>query len=237
MCSALRDPAVSLFLAPAIGFAVLAAQAQTAPARQPFRSAVDVVTVDVSAIDSGGRPVTGLTADDFELRVEAGRAGSPRRNSSACRRVRCPPRRRARALQHQRRGGGRPPDHGGGRSVEHRQRPRQGRDRRRQPFRQPAQSRRSGGARQHPARTAGDVHGRSRARAAADSGDRRHRHRQPRRAQSGDRGCMAFERRSDVGMAAVYDRECGSLRRARADEAADSRMSSSARTRSVPRRS
>jgi VWFA-related protein len=46
---------------------------------QRFKSSIDVVTVDVSAIDSGGRPVTGLTADDFELRVD----GRPRRITSA----------------------------------------------------------------------------------------------------------------------------------------------------------
>jgi VWFA-related protein len=64
---------VSLFLASAIGLAVLAAQAHTAPSSQPFRSAVDVVRVDVSAIDGGGKPITDLSAADFELRVD-GRA-------------------------------------------------------------------------------------------------------------------------------------------------------------------
>jgi VWFA-related protein len=65
---------VSPLLASAIGLAVLAAQAQTAPSRQPFRSAVDVVRVDVSAIDGSGKPITDLTAADFELRVD----GRPR---------------------------------------------------------------------------------------------------------------------------------------------------------------
>jgi VWFA-related protein len=43
--------------------------AQIAPP-QRFKSSVDVVQVDVSAIDSDGRPITGLTAVDFELRVD-----------------------------------------------------------------------------------------------------------------------------------------------------------------------
>ena len=42
---------------------------QTAPP-QRFKSSVDVVQVDVSAIDSDGRPIIGLTAADFELRVD-----------------------------------------------------------------------------------------------------------------------------------------------------------------------
>jgi len=66
---------------PALSIA-LALLLQSAPApgeRQRFKSSVDVVTVDVSAVDGSGRPVTGLTADDFELRVD----GRPRRLTSA----------------------------------------------------------------------------------------------------------------------------------------------------------
>jgi VWFA-related protein len=70
---------VGFFFAPAgVALAVLAAQAQT-PVVQPFRSAVDVVRVDVSAIDESGRPITDLTAADFELRVD----GRPRTIVSA----------------------------------------------------------------------------------------------------------------------------------------------------------
>jgi VWFA-related protein len=59
-------------------FALLAAQAP-APGTQPFRSSIDVVRVDVSAIDGSGRPIADLTASDFELRVD----GRPRTIVSA----------------------------------------------------------------------------------------------------------------------------------------------------------
>ena len=45
---------------------------------QRFKSSIDVVQVDVSAIDGNGRPITDLKADDFELRVD----GRPRRITS-----------------------------------------------------------------------------------------------------------------------------------------------------------
>ena len=48
------------------------------PPLPTFKSAVDVVAVDVSVIDSQGRPITGLTATDFSLTVD----GRPRRISS-----------------------------------------------------------------------------------------------------------------------------------------------------------
>jgi len=51
-------------------------QSQQPPA---FRSAVDLVPVDVNIVDNTGRPVTGLTAADFTLTVD----GKPRRIASA----------------------------------------------------------------------------------------------------------------------------------------------------------
>jgi VWFA-related protein len=62
-------------LAFALTLALLLHSAQAAPQNQRFTSSIDVVQVDVSAIDGSGRPVTGLTAADFELRVD-GRARS-----------------------------------------------------------------------------------------------------------------------------------------------------------------
>ena len=44
-------------------------------AQEPvFRAGVDLVTVDAIVVDKDGRPVTGLTADDFILTVD----GKPR---------------------------------------------------------------------------------------------------------------------------------------------------------------
>jgi VWFA-related protein len=60
----------------AAGAAVVAA----APQQQTtFKSGVDLVAVDVSAIDKTGKPVDDLTAADFTLKVD----GKPRRLSSA----------------------------------------------------------------------------------------------------------------------------------------------------------
>jgi VWFA-related protein len=56
----------------------LALTLQSGSAPQRFKSSIDLVQVDVSAIDSSGRPVTDLTADEFELRVD----GRPRRITS-----------------------------------------------------------------------------------------------------------------------------------------------------------
>ena len=53
--------------------------AQTEQPTPTFKSAVDLVTVDVSVVDATGRPVRGLEVDDFELRVD----GEPRRIVSA----------------------------------------------------------------------------------------------------------------------------------------------------------
>lgn len=61
----------------AVGMA-LALATQLAPV-QRFTSSVDVVQVDVSAIDNSGRPIRDLTARDFELRVD----GRPRSIVSA----------------------------------------------------------------------------------------------------------------------------------------------------------
>src|SRR5512134_3547084 len=47
----------------------------TGRAQEPvFRAGVDLVTVDAIVVDDDGRPVTGLTADDFLLTVD----GKPR---------------------------------------------------------------------------------------------------------------------------------------------------------------
>jgi VWFA-related protein len=55
-----------------IGLALILQTAAPAPgpAPQRFKSSVDVVQVDVSATDSNGRPITDLKAEDFELRVD-----------------------------------------------------------------------------------------------------------------------------------------------------------------------
>ena len=64
-------------LVPVALFVVLAAAAQQlaaqSSAQQRFKSSVDLVQVDVSAVDDSGRPIPDLTAKDFVLRVD-GRA-------------------------------------------------------------------------------------------------------------------------------------------------------------------
>ncbi|MBA3886829.1 MAG: VWA domain-containing protein [Acidobacteria bacterium] len=47
------------------GFAVLHAQPPTV-----FRSGVDLITVDVTVLDGNGTPIEGLTADQFEVKVD-----------------------------------------------------------------------------------------------------------------------------------------------------------------------
>src|SRR5215510_7800370 len=54
---------------------VLALATVTGRAQEPvFRAGVDLVTVDAIVVDKDGRPLTGLTADDFVLTVD----GKPR---------------------------------------------------------------------------------------------------------------------------------------------------------------
>jgi VWFA-related protein len=67
------------WLALAFGALALARPFDAAQAPQPFRSSVDLVPVDVNVVDSTGRPVADLTADDFALTVD----GKPRRIVSA----------------------------------------------------------------------------------------------------------------------------------------------------------
>lgn len=63
-------------LAATLAAAVALAQASGIPAQQPvFRSGVELVTVDVTVLDSGGTPVEGLGADRFKIAVD----GAPRR--------------------------------------------------------------------------------------------------------------------------------------------------------------
>jgi VWFA-related protein len=54
-------------------------QGQQQPPMTTFRSAVDLVPVDVNVVDGEGRPITGLEVDDFTLTVD----GKPRRLVSA----------------------------------------------------------------------------------------------------------------------------------------------------------
>ena len=63
----------------ALAVATLAAAQEPQPPRTTFRSTVDLVPVDVSVVDRNGRPVSGLTEQDFTLAVD----GKPRRIASA----------------------------------------------------------------------------------------------------------------------------------------------------------
>ena len=55
-------------------------RAQQAPPEQPpFRTSIELVTVDATVLDRQGRPLRGLRADDFVVSV----AGQPRRVVSA----------------------------------------------------------------------------------------------------------------------------------------------------------
>ena len=66
-------------LAAALSLAMLAASQEPQPPRVTFKSAVDLVPVDVSVVDADGRPVPDLAAQDFTLSVD----GKPRRIASA----------------------------------------------------------------------------------------------------------------------------------------------------------
>ena len=52
---------------------------ETVPEQAPFRTGVELVTVDATVLDRGGRPLRGLGVDDFKVTV----AGQPRRVVSA----------------------------------------------------------------------------------------------------------------------------------------------------------
>jgi VWFA-related protein len=72
-------PAAGLTAVLAIGALTHTAAQDPQPQAPTFRTAVDLVPVDVSIVDNGGRPVTGLTSADFTLTVD----GKPRRIASA----------------------------------------------------------------------------------------------------------------------------------------------------------
>jgi hypothetical protein len=72
----MRQLLVSTTLTAVLAVAALAAQDQQP---QRFRGGVDLITVDVSAVDSQGRPVEDLKAGDFVVKVD----GTPRSIVSA----------------------------------------------------------------------------------------------------------------------------------------------------------
>jgi VWFA-related protein len=63
----------------AVASALLSGQTSQEPPKATFRSAIDLVRVDVNVIDRNGRPVGDLTARDFTLMVD----GKPRSVASA----------------------------------------------------------------------------------------------------------------------------------------------------------
>jgi VWFA-related protein len=65
-------------LVTALGIVLTLAFQQSQPAER-FKSSIDLVQVDVSAVDANGRPIRDLGAEDFELKVD----GRPRRIVSA----------------------------------------------------------------------------------------------------------------------------------------------------------
>ncbi len=52
------------------GVAILASPALPGAQQPTFRASVDVIAVDVTAVDAGGHPVVGLTPDQFEVRLD-----------------------------------------------------------------------------------------------------------------------------------------------------------------------
>ena len=78
----LRSGFVFAAMLVAAGSLLTAQTPQTPPQPQApttFRSTTDVVAVDVSVIDSNGRPISDLKSQEFSLKVD----GKPRRISSA----------------------------------------------------------------------------------------------------------------------------------------------------------
>jgi VWFA-related protein len=71
MSAIMWTPGIPLWLGLWLASAMLA----QAPQQPVFRSGVDLVTVDVTVVDDGGRQVEDLTADQFEIKVD----GTPRR--------------------------------------------------------------------------------------------------------------------------------------------------------------
>ena len=69
----LRRALAGAALAAVLG-APLLAQRQDPPLTPTFRAGVELVQIDAVVVDASGNPVSGLTADDFELREE----GKPR---------------------------------------------------------------------------------------------------------------------------------------------------------------
>jgi VWFA-related protein len=64
----IRQTLVVLALLVSSGMAPLLAQAPDSEPRQRFRSSADVVTIQASVRNNRGRPLHGLTAEDFEVR-------------------------------------------------------------------------------------------------------------------------------------------------------------------------
>src|SRR5881392_3676359 len=63
--------AVLLFATPLFGQNSAQSNAQSAQPQQPtFRTGVDVITVDVGAVDGRGQPVTDLHAPEFTVKVD-----------------------------------------------------------------------------------------------------------------------------------------------------------------------
>lgn len=55
-----------------ISSALLTAQAPPAPPQPVFRAGVELVSVDVTALDTNGRQVTDLAAADYDVRLRLG---------------------------------------------------------------------------------------------------------------------------------------------------------------------